>query len=274
MRRASIEDAFVNIAGAKFDATVMHRDEWADWLRRHKPVDVAVTAFNPRPAQQKLTPAQAGSMLSSERLCDSHIEHTAREWSRVRKYVQHGDLEMAKKTLVCLVRQPHNAQQLLAAAAARRGSTLRRRTNFGALFGVHERSLDYWEAEYGARVEAMRAGLRRETTLRVHTFTQGSHARHLRHQLRAVRGGDRRSRLLGVHQRERERRETGRASAAAAAAHAAPSIASAATSPTAPPTPPPPPPPPLPPPSSSSSPIDSRLWRGRRRRERADFDGG
>ena len=68
----------VTIAGAKFDATIMHRDEWADRLRRHKPVDVAVTAFNPRPAQQKLTPAQAGFALSSERLCDSHDEHTAR----------------------------------------------------------------------------------------------------------------------------------------------------------------------------------------------------
>ena len=54
----------VNIAGAKFDATVMHRDEWADRLRRHKPVDVAVTAFNPRPAQQKLTPAQGPSVVS------------------------------------------------------------------------------------------------------------------------------------------------------------------------------------------------------------------
>jgi hypothetical protein len=152
----------VTIAGAKFDATIMHRDEWADRLRRHKPVDVAVTAFHPRPAQQKLTPAQAGFTLSRERLCDSHTEHTAREWARVRKYVEHGDLEMAKKTLVCLVRQLHIAQQLLV------GGSGPLRLDFAAanefrelLFCVHERSLEHWEAEYGARVEAMRAGLRR-----------------------------------------------------------------------------------------------------------------
>ena len=152
----------VNIAGAKFDATIMHRDEWADRLRRHKPVDVAVTAFNPRPAQQKLTPAQAGFALSSERLCDSHTEHTVREWARVRKYVEHGDLEMAKKTLVCLVRQLHIAQQLLFSGSGPPRLDFAAANEFRAeLFGVHERSLEYWEAKYGARVEAMRAGLRR-----------------------------------------------------------------------------------------------------------------
>ena len=150
----------VQIAGAKFDATVMHRDEWADRLRRHKPVDVAVTAFHPRPAQQKLTPAQAGFALSSERLCDSHVEHTVREWARVRKYVEHGDLEMAKKTLVCLVRQLHIAQQLLVGGPPRLDFAAANELR-AELFGVHERNLDYWEAEYGARVEAMRAGLRR-----------------------------------------------------------------------------------------------------------------
>ena len=152
----------VTIAGAKFDATIMHRDEWADRLRRHKPVDVAVTAFNPRPAQQKLTPAQAGFALSSERLCDSHDEHTTREWARVRKYVEHGDLEMAKKTLVCLVRQLHIAQQLLVGGSGPPRLDFAAANEFRAeLFGVHERSTAYWEAEYGARVEAMRAGLRR-----------------------------------------------------------------------------------------------------------------
>ena len=152
----------VNIAGAKFDATIMHRDEWADRLRRHKPVDVAVTAFNPRPAQQKLTPAQAGFALSSERLCDSHTEHTVREWARVRKYVEHGDLEMAKKTLVCLVRQLHIAQQLLFSGSGPPRLDFAAANEFRAeLFGVHERSTAFWEAEYGARVEAMRAGLRR-----------------------------------------------------------------------------------------------------------------
>ena len=147
----------MTIAGAKFDATVMHRDEWADRLRRHKPVDVAVTAFNPRPAQQKLTPAQAGFALSRSRLCDSHDEHTAREWARVRKYVEHGDLEMAKKTLVCLVRQLHIAQQLLCGGPPRLDFAAA--NEFRAeLFGVHERSQF---AGYGARVEAMRSGLRR-----------------------------------------------------------------------------------------------------------------
>ena len=150
----------VNIAGAKFDATVMYRDEWADRLRRHKPVDVAVTAFNPRPAQQKLTPAQAGFTLSRERLCDSHDEHTAREWARVRKYVEHGDLEMAKKTLVCLVRQLHLAQQLLVGGPPRLDFAAANELR-AELFGVHETSTAFWEAEYGARVEALRAGLRR-----------------------------------------------------------------------------------------------------------------
>ena len=69
---------------------------------------------------------------------------------------------MAKKTLVCLVRQLHLAQQLLFSGSGPPRLDFAAANELRAeLFGVHERSLDYWEAEYGARVEAMRAGLRR-----------------------------------------------------------------------------------------------------------------
>jgi len=140
----------------RIDAVVTSQEEYFERCRRHQWLECLTLFVPPDNCLRKQAPP-ADFTIDRRLLAASVAEETNKDWARARKYVERGDLERAKRTIVHTLRMNMMALQL---------ATHGRIVDFTVandlreeLWGVYSQDWRYYDVEYGGRLRGIKAEL-------------------------------------------------------------------------------------------------------------------